>query len=162
LIVLIEKNRVVTLHYTLRDDQGAVLDTSSGRTPLSYLHGKGNIIPGLEQALAGKNAGDKLDVTVAPEQAYGRRDERLVQILPRARFEQGAGLQPGTQLRATTPQGARIVTVVKVERDFVTVDGNHPLAGRTLHFSVEVAEVRRATHEEVSHGHVHGPGGHHH
>ena len=158
----IEKNRVVTLHYTLRDDQGAVIDTSSGRAPLSYLHGKGNIIPGLEQALAGKSAGDRLEVTVAPEQGYGPRDERLVQILPRSRFEQGTALQPGMQLRATTPRGARIVTVVKVERDFVTVDGNHPLAGRTLHFAVEVAEVRRATHEEVSHGHVHGPGGHHH
>ena len=158
----IEKNRVVTLHYTLRDDQGAVIDSSSGRAPLSYLHGKGNIIPGLEQALAGKSAGDRLEVTVAPEQGYGPRDERLVQILPRSRFDQGAALQPGMQLRATTPQGARIVTVVKVERDFVTVDGNHPLAGRTLHFAVEVAEVRRATHEEVSHGHVHGPGGHHH
>jgi FKBP-type peptidyl-prolyl cis-trans isomerase SlyD len=85
-----------------------------------------------------------------------------VQTLPRSRFEQGTALQPGMQLRATTPRGARIVTVVKVERDFVTVDGNHPLAGRTLHFAVEVAEVRRATHEEVSHGHVHGPGGHHH
>jgi FKBP-type peptidyl-prolyl cis-trans isomerase SlyD len=160
--VQIEKNRVVTLHYTLRDDQGAVIDTSSGRAPLSYLHGKGNIIPGLEQALAGKSAGDRLEVTVAPEQGYGPRDERLVQILPRSRFEQGTALQPGMQLRATTPRGARIVTVVKVERDFVTVDGNHPLAGRTLHFAVEVAEVRRATHEEVSHGHVHGPGGHHH
>ena len=158
----IEKNRVVTLHYTLRDDQGAVIDTSSGRAPLSYLHGKGDIIPGLEQALAGKSAGDRLEVTVAPEQGYGPRDERLVQILPRSRFEQGTALQPGMQLRATTPRGARIVTVVKVERDFVTVDGNHPLAGRTLHFAVEVAEVRRATHEEVSHGHVHGPGGHHH
>jgi FKBP-type peptidyl-prolyl cis-trans isomerase SlyD len=160
--VQIEKNRVVTLHYTLRDDQGAVIDTSSGRAPLSYLHGKGNIIPGLEKALAGKSAGDRLEVTVAPEQGYGPRDERLVQTLPRSRFEQGTALQPGMQLRATTPRGARIVTVVKVERDFVTVDGNHPLAGRTLHFAVEVAEVRRATHEEVSHGHVHGPGGHHH
>jgi FKBP-type peptidyl-prolyl cis-trans isomerase SlyD len=158
----IEKNRVVTLHYTLRDDQGAVIDSSSGRGPLSYLHGKGNIVPGLEQALAGKAAGDKLDVTVVPEQGYGPRDERLVQILPRTRFDEITSITPGMQVRASGPQGQRIVTVVKVERDFVTVDGNHPLAGRTLHFSVEVAEVRRATHEEVSHGHVHGPGGHHH
>ncbi len=134
----------------------------SGRAPLSYLHGKGNIIPGLEQALAGKAAGDKLDVTVAPEQGYGVRDERLVQIVPRAKFGEVAGLAPGMQVRATSQQGPRIVTVVSVDRDFVTVDGNHPLAGRTLHFSVEVAEVRKATHEEVSHGHVHGPGGHHH
>lgn len=158
----IEKNRVVTLNYTLRDEQGAVIDTSTGRAPLSYLHGKGNIIPGLEEALAGKAAGDRLDVTVAPERAYGPRDERLVQIVPRARFGEVAGLQPGMQVRASSPQGPRMVTVVRIDRDFVTVDGNHPLAGRTLHFSVEVAAVRKATHEEVSHGHVHGAGGHHH
>jgi len=160
--VHIEKNRVVMLHYTLRDEQGAVIDSSSGRGPLSYLHGKGNIIPGLEQALAGKSAGDKLDVEVAPEQGYGRRDERLLQIVPRNKFAEVSELTPGMQVRASGPQGARLVTVVRVERDFVTVDGNHPLAGRTLQFSVEVAEVRKATHEEVSHGHVHGPGGHGH
>lgn len=160
--VHIEKNRVVKLDYTLRDEQGAVLDSSSGRSPLSYLHGKGNIIPGLEQALAGKSAGDKLDVTVPPEQGYGARDERLVQIVARAKFGEVAGLAPGMQVRANGPQGPRLVTVVRVDRDFVTVDGNHPLAGRTLHFSLEVAEVRKATHEEITHGHVHGPGGHHH
>jgi FKBP-type peptidyl-prolyl cis-trans isomerase SlyD len=160
--VQIARNRVVSIHYTLRDEQGALIDSSSGRGPLSYLHGKGNIIPGLEQALDGKGAGDRVDVTVAPEQGYGTRDERLVQILPRTRFAEGANLSPGMQLRTSGQRGQGIVTVVKVERDFVTVDGNHPLAGRTLHFSVEVAEVRKATHEEISHGHVHGPGGHHH
>lgn len=158
----IARNKVVAIHYTLRDEQGSVIDSSVERGPLAYLHGKGNIIPGLEQALAGKSAGDKLDVTVAPEQAYGVRDERLVQVIPRSRFPEGTELAPGMQLRASGRQGPRVVTVMKVERDFVTVDGNHPLAGRTLHFSVEVAEVRKATHEEVSHGHVHGPGGHHH
>lgn len=160
--MLVEKNRVVTLHYTLRDEQGQVLEASAGRAPLSYLHGKGNIIPGLEQALAGKGAGDQIDVTVAPEKGYGRRDERLVQIVPRTRFTEGSGLTPGMQVRATGPQGPRLVTVVRVERDFVTVDGNHPLAGKTLVFSVEIAEVRKATHEEISHGHVHGADGHHH
>lgn len=125
----IDKNRVVTLHYILRDEQGAVIDSSSGRVPLSYLHGKGNIIPGLEQALAGKSAGDKLDVTVAPEQGYGRRDDRLVQIVPRNRFGEVSDLKPGMQVRTSGPQGARLVTVVGVDRDFVTVDGNHPLAG---------------------------------
>lgn len=158
----IGKNRVVTLNYTLRDEQGTVIDTSTGRAPLAYLHGKGNIIPGLEEALDGKAAGDKLDVTVAPDRAYGLRDERLVQIVPRARFGEVEGLQAGMQVRTNGPQGPRIVTVVRIDPDFVTVDGNHPLAGRTLHFSVEVAEVRKATHEEVSHGHVHGPHGHHH
>jgi FKBP-type peptidyl-prolyl cis-trans isomerase SlyD len=160
--VNIEKNRVVTFHYTLRDGQGTVIDSSGGRAPLSYLHGKGNIIPGLEQALVGKVAGDKLDVTVQPEQGYGRRDERLVQIVARNLFGEVADLKPGMQVRASGPQGARLVNVVTVDRDFVTVDGNHPLAGRTLYFSVEVAEVRKATHEEVSHGHVHGPAGHAH
>ena len=158
----VEKNRVVTLNYTLRDEQGAILDASNGRRPLSYLHGKGNIIPGLEQALVGKAAGDKLDVTVAPEQGYGPRDERLVQIVPRTKFGDVQGLAPGMQVRATGQRGPRMVTVVRVDRDFVTIDGNHPLAGRTLHFSVEVAEVRKATHEEVAHGHAHGPDGHHH
>jgi FKBP-type peptidyl-prolyl cis-trans isomerase SlyD len=160
--VHIEKNRVVSFTYTLRDEQGTVIDSSGSRGPLSYLHGKGNIIPGLERALAGREAGDKLDVTVAPEQGYGLRDERLVQIVAKAKFGEVAGLAPGMQVRATGPQGPRIVTVVSVDRDFVTVDGNHPLAGRTLNFSLEVAEVRKATHEEISHGHVHGPGGHHH
>ena len=157
----IEKNRVVTLNYTLRDEQGTVIDSSGGRAPLRYLHGKGNIIPGLEQALAGKAAGDKLDVTVPPEQGYGSRDERLVQIVARAKFGDAANLAPGMQVRASGRQGSRLVTVVRVDRDFVTVDGNHPLAGRTLHFSVEVADVRKASHDEISHGHVHGPGGHH-
>ena len=158
----VEKNRVVTLNYTLRDEQGAILDASNERRPLSYLHGKGNIIPGLEQALVGKAAGDKLDVTVAPEQGYGPRDERLVQIVPRTKFGDVQGLAPGMQVRATGQRGPRMVTVVRVDRDFVTIDGNHPLAGRTLHFSVEIADVRKASHEEVAHGHVHGPDGHHH
>jgi len=158
----IEKNRVVTLHYTLRDEQGTVIDSSSGRGPLSYIHGKGNIIPGLEQALAGRVAGDKLDVTVAPDQGYGRRDERLVQIVPRTKFSELSEITPGMQVRSNGPTGPRMMTVMRVERDFVTVDANHPLAGRTLHFSLEVEEVRKATHEEVSHGHAHGPGGHHH
>jgi FKBP-type peptidyl-prolyl cis-trans isomerase SlyD len=160
--VQVEKNRVVTIHYTLRDEQGAVIDSSNGRAPLSYLHGKGNIIPGLEQALVGKAAGDKLDVTVQPEQGYGRRDERLVQIVARNKFAGIADLRPGMQVRANGAQGARLVNLVSVDRDFVTIDGNHPLAGRMLYFSLEVAEVRKATHEEVSHGHVHGPAGHAH
>jgi FKBP-type peptidyl-prolyl cis-trans isomerase SlyD len=157
----IARNKVVSINYTLRDEQGTVIDSSGGRAPLRYLHGKGNIIRGLEQALAGKAVGDKLDVTVPPEQGYGLRDERLVQIVARAKFGDVANLAPGMQVRASGRQGSRLVTVVRVDRDFVTVDGNHPLAGRTLHFSVEVADVRKASHEEISHGHVHGPGEHH-
>jgi FKBP-type peptidyl-prolyl cis-trans isomerase SlyD len=158
----IEKNRVVFLHYTLKGDDGTVIDSSSGRQPMSYLHGKNNIIPGLERALAGKNAGDKVEVAIAPDQGYGRRDDRLVQILPRSKFEGVGDLKPGMQVRASGPQGARLVTIVRVDRDFITVDANHPLAGRTLHFAVEITEVRKATHEEVSHGHVHAPGAHQH
>lgn len=158
----IAKNRVVSFHYTLKNAEGAVLDASGARGPMSYLHGKNNLIPGLEQALEGKAAGDRLEVTVAPEQAYGQRSDALVQIVPRAKFGGDAELAPGMQVRATGPQGARLVTVVRVERDFVTVDANHPLAGITLHFSVEIAEVRKATQEEIAHGHVHGPGAHHH
>jgi FKBP-type peptidyl-prolyl cis-trans isomerase SlyD len=160
--VQVEKNRIVSLHYTLRDEQGKVIDTSSGRAPLTYLHGKGNIIPGLERALAGKAAGDTLDVTVAPAEGYGPRDERLVQIVARAKFGEVPNLAPGMQVRASGSQGARLVTVVRVDPDFVTVDGNHPLAGRTLHFTLKIADVRKATHEEIAHGHAHGPGGHHH
>ena len=158
----IEKNRVVTLHYTVHDGEGKLIESSADGAPLSYLHGKGGIIPGLERALAGRSAGDRFDVTVPPEQGYGRRDERLIQIVPRSRFAGDGEITPGAQLRASGQGGNRIVTVVKVERDFVTVDANHPLAGRTLVFSVEIAEVRKATHEEVAHGHVHGSGGHHH
>jgi FKBP-type peptidyl-prolyl cis-trans isomerase SlyD len=158
----IEKNRVVFLHYTLKGDDGTVIDSSSGRQPMSYLHGKNNIIPGLEQALAGRNAGDKVEVAIAPDQGYGRRDDRLVQILPRSKFEGVGDLKPGMQVRASGSQGARLVTIVRVDRDFITVDANHPLAGRTLHFAVEITEVRKATHEEVSHGHVHAPGAHQH
>ena len=160
--MLVEKNRVVTLNYTLRDEQGQVIESSVGRGPLSYLHGKGNILPGLERALSGRSAGDKVDVAVPPELGYGPRDDRLVQVVPRNTFTVDGELAPGMRVRASGPRGARLVTIVRVERDFVTVDGNHPLAGRTLLFSVEVAEVRKATHEEVSHGHVHGPGGHPH
>ena len=158
----IEKNRVVVLHYTLKGDDGNVIDSSSGRQPMTYLHGKNNIIPGLEQALAGKTVGDKLEVTVAPEQGYGHRDERLVQIVPRSRFQGFGELSPGMQVSASGPQGKRVVTVARVDRDFVTIDANHPLAGRNLHFSIEVTEVRKATHEEISHGHAHGPGAHPH
>lgn len=160
--MVVSSNKVVCIHYTLRDEAGVILDSSSGRAPLAYLHGKGNLVAGLEAALDGKSAGDRLDVTVAPEQGYGVRDDRLVQIVPRTKFGNAAGVAPGMRVRADGPQGPRIMTVVRVERDLVTVDANHPLAGRTLRYQVEITEIRRATREELQHGHVHGPGGHHH
>lgn len=158
----IVQDKVVLIHYTLTDEAGKVLDSSSGGAPLAYLHGKGNIIPGLEKALEGKAAGDKLNVKLEASEGYGERDEELVQQVPRRQFG-GAQVQPGMQFRAQTSQGqTRVVTVTGIAGDMVTVDGNHPLAGENLTFDVEVTEVRDASDEELEHGHVHGPGGHHH
>jgi len=158
----IAHEKVVSIHYTLTNGEGTVLDSSTGNDPLAYLHGFGNIIPGLENALEGREAGEKLSVTVDPEQGYGSRDERLVQAVPRSAFKGVAELAPGMQFQAQGPEGTRLVVVTQVTQDLVTVDANHPLAGQTLHFEVEISEVREATAEELEHGHVHGPGGHHH
>jgi FKBP-type peptidyl-prolyl cis-trans isomerase SlyD len=153
---------VAMFHYTLTNDAGEVLDSSQGREPLAYLHGAGNIVPGLETALAGRSAGDSFAVDVAPEDGYGTRHDELVQQVPRDAFRGVGQVEPGMQFQAQTPQGALSVTVTKVEDDTVTVDGNHPLAGETLHFAIEVTGVRAATDEELQHGHVHGAGGHEH
>lgn len=155
----VSSNKVVCMHYTLCNEAGDVLDSSSGRAPLAYLHGNGNPVPGLESALDGKAAGDKLTVTVEPEQGYGVRDERLVQILPRGKFEKTGELVAGMQFTTNGPDGTRLLTVTSIKRDLVTVDANHPLAGKALHFQVEITEVREATREERAHGHVQGPGG---
>jgi FKBP-type peptidyl-prolyl cis-trans isomerase SlyD len=160
--MLIAQDKVVLIHYTLTNDAGETIDSSSGGDPLAYIHGQGNLIPGLEKALEGKQAGDKLNVKVGPAEGYGVRDDKLLQQVPKRQFG-GANLQPGMQFHAQTSQGhARVVTVVRIQGDMVTVDGNHPLAGENLNFDVEVTEVRDATQEELEHGHVHGPGGHHH
>jgi len=161
--MLIAHDKVVLIHYTLTDDAGKVLDSSSGGDPLAYLHGQGNIISGLEKALEGRQAGDKLNVRVEPAEGYGVRDDSLVQQVPRRAFGSVKDVQAGMQFHAQTSQGhMRVVTVTRVQGDMVTVDGNHPLAGEVLNFDVEVTEVRDATGEELEHGHVHGPGGHHH
>lgn len=158
----IAKNKVVSIDYTLTNPQGEVLDTSQGGEPLSYLHGMGQIIPGLETALEGKAQGDAVQTVIPPEQAYGTRDDRLVQDVPRQAFAGVQTVVPGMQFQAQTPGGARVVTVVGVGNDTVKVDANHPLAGVTLHFDVNVVNVREASPEELSHGHAHGPGGTHH
>jgi FKBP-type peptidyl-prolyl cis-trans isomerase SlyD len=158
----IAKENVVSIHYTLTNDAGEVLDSSSGGEPLEYLHGFGNIIPGLEAALVGKSAGDKFKVTVEPAQAYGERNDQLVQKVPRSQFPQPNQIQAGMQFQANGPHGPMVLTVVEVDDNDVTVDGNPELAGQTLHFDVEVTGVRAASKEELDHGHVHGPGGHHH
>ncbi len=151
----VSENKVVSIHYTLKNDAGEIIDSSTGRDPLTYLHGAGNIIPGLEKALAGKDSGEHVDVSVAPEEAYGSRNESLIQAVPKEAFEGVDKIEPGMQFQAQTPSGMQVLTVVEVKDDEVVVDGNHPLAGQTLHFSVDIAEVREATEEELSHGHAH-------
>ena len=151
-------NRVVTIQYTLTDDSGTVLDQAGAEQPLVYLHGAGNIIPGLEKALTDKQSGDQLDVTIAPEDAYGERVESMVQTVPRNMFQGIDSIEPGMRFQAEGNTGPVLVSVTKVEDDQVTIDGNHPLAGETLTFAVEIADVREATSEELEHGHVHGPG----
>ncbi len=156
----IASQKVITIEYTLKDESGELLDSSEHDGPLSYLHGFGNIVPGLEQALEGKSAGDSLKVVVAPEDAYGERDEELLQSLPRERFPDG-DIEVGMRFRGESDGGARVLTVVSVDEKSVTIDANHPLAGRTLSFDVTVRDVREATAEELEHGHVHD-GDHHH
>jgi FKBP-type peptidyl-prolyl cis-trans isomerase SlyD len=158
----IGQDSVVTLHYTLKGDDGKVIDRSSSQEPLAYLHGHGNIVPGLERELTGRNPGDKVSVKVAPADGYGEYHEELVQQVPRRQLQGISNLRVGLQLQAQTPQGVRIFTVKRLVSDMVTLDGNHELAGQTLHFDVEIADVRAATEEELAHGHVHGAGGHHH
>ena len=129
---------------------------------MAYLHGHKNIIPGLENALIGKGVEDELSVTVTPEEAYGERHEQLIKEVPMQAFQGVDKVEPGMQFNAESPQGPQLITVTKVDGDTVTVDGNHPLAGVTLNFDVKVVEVRDASEEELSHGHVHGAGGHEH
>ena len=158
----IAKHRVVTLHYTLKDNDDNILDRSEGGS-FCYLHGANNIIPGLGDALTGKTAGDELSVSIPPEQAYGMHDATKTQTVSREMFPSGQNVEAGMQFHAQNPEGqSLVVTVVKVEGDQITVDGNHPLAGVQLNFDVKVMDVREANGEEIEHGHVHGPHGHHH
>lgn len=155
----IAQNAVVSFHYTLTNNEGEVLDSSEGREPLAYIHGAGNIVPGLEKELDGKTSGDELKVAVSPEEGYGEVQEALVQEVPREAFQGVADIEAGMQFQAQTQGGPLMVTVTKVEGDTVTVDGNHPLAGETLNFDVQITNVREASAEELEHGHVHGEGG---
>ena len=157
----ISKEKVVSIHYTLRDNTGNILDSSEGHDPLLYIQGIGNLIPGMEEGLEGKVKGDKLEIKVSPEKGYGVRDDKMIQKVPRSAFG-GQEVKKGMQFQAGTNHGTQVVTVTEVGLESITVDGNHPLAGVELNFSVEVLEVRNATSEELAHGHVHGPGGHHH
>ncbi|MCP3919491.1 MAG: peptidylprolyl isomerase [bacterium] len=153
---------VVAIDYTLKDEGGEVLDTSDGDQPLEYLHGVGLLVPGLEEALEGKESGHELQVNIPPEKGYGERDDRLLQNVPKAQLPVEAELEVGMQFQAQSEDGIHVVTVMSIEGDQVLLDGNHPLAGMTLDFEVKVVNVREATEEELEHGHVHGPGGHEH
>lgn len=160
----IAPNTVASLAYVLTNTQGETLDQADTQQPFVYMHGAHNIIPGLENALNGKQAGDTLEVTIPPEQAYGLKDDSLMQEVPRSMF---AGVEeeqiiPGAEFHAQTNAGMQTIVITAVNGDTITIDGNHPLAGQTLHFDVTVLDVRAATKDEISHGHAHGPGGHHH
>lgn len=157
--MLISNRKVASFHYTLSNEQGEPIESSRERQPMSYLHGAGNIIPGLEKALTGKAAGDQFQVTIPPAEAYGERRPGQVQRIPAKHFRDARHLKPGRRVTIQTRRGPLQATVVKVGRFNIDVDTNHPLAGQTLTFDVEVIDVRDATAEEVSHGHVHGPGG---
>jgi FKBP-type peptidyl-prolyl cis-trans isomerase SlyD len=157
----IKRDSVVTFNYTLKDDAGEVMDSSSPGEPLAYLQGHGNLVPGLERELEGKNGGDKLTVKVSPADGYGEFSKELIQKVPRRSLKGISKITVGMRLNAQTEQGPRAVIVTNVTGDMVTIDGNHPLAGKTLNFAIEIVDVRDATEEELAHGHVHGPGGHH-
>jgi len=157
----IGKGRVVRMNYTLRDESGTTIESSQGREPLTYLHGFGHLIPGLEKTLHGSQAGLRTTVTVPPPDAYGEKDPQAVIRAAREDFPDGLTLEPGVEVQAETPEGPITFTVVSVEGDEAVLDANHPLAGKTLTFDVEVLEVREATADELAHGHVHGAGGAH-
>lgn len=154
----ISNNVVASIHYTLKNAEGDVLDSSEGADPLIYLHGAGNIIPGLEKHLDGKQEGDEVSAVVAPEEGYGEKDEALMQSVPRSMFGEGQDIQVGMRFTAETDQGPVSVAVAAMDDENVVVDRNHPLAGVELHFEVSVASVREATAEEIDHGHVHQGG----
>ena len=156
----IKENSAVSFHYTLTDDDGQTLDSSAGKDPLAYLHGAGNIIPGLEGALEGKAVGDAMVVAVTAAEGYGEVQQELIQEVPRDAFQGVDSIEVGMQFEAQTGQSGNIpVTVTAVTDEVVTVDGNHPLAGKNLNFDVSIEDVREATEEELEQGHVNGAGG---
>jgi FKBP-type peptidyl-prolyl cis-trans isomerase SlyD len=154
----IAKDKVVSIHYTLKDDAGSVIDSSDGGEPLVYLHGAQNIIPGLEQALEGKSANDALHVSIEAVDAYGERNDALTQVVPSSMFEGVDKIEVGMEFQAQIGDGIQVIRIAAVDGDNITIDGNHPLAGERLHFDVTVADVRDATADELEHGHVHGDG----
>lgn len=158
----ITKHSVVSVNYTLKNDKGEVMDTSAGKEPLTYLHGVGGLIPGLESELTDKAKGDTFSTIIQPEDAYGAYQEELLKVVSKDGFQGEEEIKIGMQVQLDTEHGPAIAVVAKVEETEVTLDLNHPLADAVLHFDIEVVEIREASEEEISHGHVHGPGGHQH
>ena len=158
----IERDRVVEFHYDLRSESGDLLESSRDRDPVALLHGHGNVVEGVERALRGRSAGERFEATVSPEQGYGIRRDGWTRRISKKHFPGGKRLRPGDEATIRTEGRMRTVTVLKVGGKMVDVDLNHPMAGRSLHFQIEILAVRAAEPEEVAHGHVHGAGGHHH
>ena len=157
--LLIGENSVVSMHYKLTDDEGKVIDSSEGGEPMAYLHGAGNIIPGLEKALVGKGEGDSLKVRVEPAEGYGEANPEGTKVIERAAFEGVDSVEPGMPFEAQAPDGtSQRIYVKNVDGDKVTIDINHPLAGMPLNFDVQIVNVREATKEEIEHGHTHEHG----
>jgi FKBP-type peptidyl-prolyl cis-trans isomerase SlyD len=157
----IQKNSVVTINYTLSDETGDLIESSEGQEPLTYLHGQGNVIPGLEASLEGKSAGESIKVSIPPEDAYGVWEESKMLSIPKGQFSGVDDVKTGMQFTVHSNVGEQIVTVTKVEGETVTVDANHPLAGKTLNFDVTIVGIRDATKDELDHWHAHGNGGAH-
>jgi FKBP-type peptidyl-prolyl cis-trans isomerase SlyD len=162
--MIIEPNSVVTMHFSVYSEDKTQIDSSREGDPMVYLQGSRHLIDGLEKAMLGKEVGDQFKLSVKPSEAYGERQEALMQAVPKDMFK-GMDIEPGMQFRATTDDGEQSVIIVEVTEEEVVVDGNHPLAGLTLLFDVEILDIREATSEEIAHGHAHGPEGsceHHH
>jgi FKBP-type peptidyl-prolyl cis-trans isomerase SlyD len=155
----IQDKKVVSFHYSLTNQDGEQMETTTDKEPLTYLHGAQNIIPGLESAMAGRSVGDEFQVTLEPADAYGEKKEANIQRISSKHFRFPKKLKPGQIVGLKTRKGPVQVTVIKVGRFNVDVDSNHPLAGQALTFDVQINAVRDATEEEISHGHAHGPGG---
>ena len=161
-MLTVKNHHVITLNYELKDEKGQVIDSSNHDGPIVYLHGAQDILPGIESAVEGQEVGGKASCSIPPEEAYGVYDPQKVQKVPRSAFVGIDELKVGMHVQEQTAQGPLLITVKEIEGDEVTIDANHPMAGQTLNFELEVAGIREASAEEVSHGHVHGPGGHHH
>jgi len=152
---------VIEIHYTLKNDAGDVIDSSEGQEPLTYLHGANNIVEGLEDELDEKEAGDSFEISVPPEKGYGIKDVRLISDVPKDRFPTDVDIEVGMQFVSEGPEGPHPINIIEIKENSIVVDGNHELAGQTLHFSGKIVSVREGTPDELSHGHVHGPGCNH-